>query len=218
MTQETLSIIKNFMMTQDIADIPTCILRMQEEDNVGNVIEFKNCMRQLRNIAAHEPSTITSQLLVGDNTNNVKLVFKPESGNIVALDTVQFTAWMFSMYLRTENMGYLWFWKGFMKVVYPKIASGHEVRFKFGAITDKVSLLKQYLAWKNYRFEEYGDIKNINIYDPYITQLIKDNPKVFWRVALVDMFSLVRDFLTGKIDYTSRANIQAFLALFVERE
>lgn len=111
MKDYTIDLIKRFAVSEDISYIPAIIVGMQEEDNVSETVSFKNCFRKLRNIAAHEPATITSQLLTGDNVMNVKIVFVCESvsngaNEKVILDITQFTAWMFEMYLKTRNLYY----------------------------------------------------------------------------------------------------------------
>lgn len=217
MTGHTEELVKKFAKYKDITDIPGIINAMQEEDNVGSVIGFKNCFRQLRNIAAHEPATITSQIATGDNSNNTKLVFQSETGAVIVLDTVQFTAWMFDMYKISHNIAYLVFWKTFMCVLYPKVATEEpSAALDFTGLNSR--LVRVYDTWANYMYENYGQLKTVNITDPYVVNLFKENPKVFWRMAIPNMFDFVRCYLNGAVSLRNEENIDTLLALFKVRE
>lgn len=222
MKEYTLDLIKAFAKSEDIKSIPAIIVGMQEEDNVSDVISFKNCFRQLRNLAAHEPATIVSQLITNDNLMNTKIVFVGEvdgegQEKKVTMDTIQFTAWMFEMYVKTRNLGYLSFWKHFMNIIYPyckenQVSAGYEFN------VETLGLLRAYGSWRDYRLEKHNEVKPINLLDPYITKNYSENPKLFWRLALPNMYVFIESFLTGELDIKSDKNINAYLTFFKARE
>lgn len=219
MTAHTEELIKSFSKSLDVNALPGIIVALQEEDNVSNVIDFKNCFRQLRNIAAHEPATIVSQIAVADNVNNTKLVFYAENDNVVVMDTIQFTAWMFNMYILTKNIAYLAFWKAFMKLVYPAIPVAEAVVQDTLQFSDASSeMLDNYDKWQTFMFDRYKVMQTINTRDPYITTMFRENRKVFWRMAIPDMFMLVRCYVDGSVSLRRTENIVAFLALYKARE
>ena len=219
MTQQTEDLIKKFCETRDLMLVPSIIIGMQEEDNVGNVIHFKNCFRQLRNIAAHEPATITSQINTGLNVNNTKLVFTSKDTEILTVLSIeQFTAWMFDMYMITSNIAYIVFWKTLLKVLYPSIYKENYTEDKFQFDSDVSRILPEYGRLINYMYDKFGELWPINIGDPYIRKMIVENPKVFWRMAVPNMFIIIKLFLNNYIDVRSRTNVQMFLALFQARD
>lgn len=221
MKDYTIDLIKRFAVSEDISYIPAIIVGMQEEDNVGETVSFKNCFRKLRNIAAHEPATITSQLLTGDNVMNVKIVFVCESvsngaNEKVILDITQFTAWMFEMYLKTRNLYYLMFWWHLMYVLYPytknkKVVSSFNFKMQN-------SLIHMYQDWSNYRRDNGLEVKYVNLIDPFITKNLAENGKLFWRLSIPSMFPLLEAFITGEVSVKNEDNIRAYIALFKARE
>lgn len=217
----TIDLIKKFAESEDINYIPAIIVGMQEEDNVGETVSFKNCFRKLRNIAAHEPATITSQLLTGDNLMNVKIVFVCESvnnevGERVVLDVTQFTAWMFEMYLITRDFYYLMFWLHFMYIMFPYI------RKKRGTTTYNFkmqdSLIRTFQGWCNYRRDNDREVKYVNVMDPFTVRNVTENPKLFWRLSIPSMFPILEAFLTGEVSIREEDNLRAYIALLKARE
>ena len=219
MTTQTEDLIKKFSMNGDLNFVPGIIIGMQEEDNVGNAVHFKNCFRQLRNLAAHEPATIVSQIKAGTNSNSTKIVLVSQiEKNTIGFSIEQFTAWMFDMHVITGNIAYLVFWKSMLKVLYPNVynESLMNTTFKFGSDTTK--LLSEFGRVSEYLIEQYGELWHINIKDEYVANMFKTNPKVFWRMAIPNMFVIIKLYLNGLIDIRNRDNINMYLAFFTARE
>ena len=219
MTKHTEELIKKFTRSLDINTIPSIIVAMQEEDDLSNIISFKNCFRQLRNIAAHEPVTIVSQLCTGDNINNVRLVFTTETNATVCLDVIQLTGWLFEMSIIKQNIAYLVFWKSLMKVLYPTIpyvtgdAAGSLV-FK----EPERDLMKCYRIWLQFMSQNYYFVKPLNTSDPYICTLLEKNVKLFWRMAVPNMFDFLKCYINGAIDLRNMENIKTFVTLLKVRD
>lgn len=224
MTKQTFNVISSFVKSQDIKLIPSILIGMQEEDDISNLIDFRNCFKILRNLAAHEPDTLTSQLLTGNNQGNSKLTFNTDSGLLehrVVVDMVQFTIWMFDAYRKTKNDAYLRFWKAFIKLLYPEINNRLNrgvQKFLLDPEAYKSGLLGMFLAYQKYCYFTLGKIKTIAPEDPYVCQLYQNNIRVFWRVAVPDMMDIVLLFAEDFIDINDEANISGFIALYKERE
>lgn len=224
MTSQTKSLIDKFANNKDISLIPSIIIGMQEEDNVSNVIQFKNCFRQLRNISAHEPSVITSQLLDKDNKMCNRVIFIPKDAEVatkVVLSTVQFTAWMFEMYLRTNDKEYLIFWRTLWRILYPKCSQPSGVKFKFyenANYTEVSNMIRTFLRWQNYMADTRNMQRVVSVRDDYMTDILNCNIKLFWRMAIPDMITVCNVFASGDIDLTDINNIKSFVYFFKVRE
>lgn len=214
MTAETKNQIKKFTSSRDMSLVPQILIGMQEEDNVAGVLRYRSCLKQLRNIAAHEPATFTSQVKAGNNVNSFKIVFTMQKGIKLSVDMTQFTAWMFDAYIKLDNIAYLSFWKAFMLSLYPAWEKSCEYTysFKYGEKT-----LVKYLKWADIA-AEYGMPKAINPDDDYIDKLYGENQKLFWRFAIADMSCFVRCYVNGTFDLKDKANILTYLEFFEARE
>lgn len=224
MTGQTRALIDKFASSGDITLIPSIIIGMQEEDNVSNVIQFKNCFRQIRNLAAHEPAVIISQIMNSDNRMCNRIVFTPTNEEVatkVVVSMVQFTAWMFEMYTRTMNTGYLIFWRALWRRLYGKCAAPSNVKFSFydgPNYTDTASMVRMFLRWQTYMAETRNVQRVVSTKDDYMTEILNSNIKLFWRMAIVDMMSVCNVFASGDIDLSDIHNIKSFLHLFKVRE
>lgn len=222
MTEQTKSIIADFGKTLDLKYLPSILIGIQEEDNASEIISFRSCLRMLRNLAAHEPFTITSQIMDEKNKGASKIVFRPKEDTLktrVVVDMAQFTAWMFELYIVTSSREYLTFWKALMHLKYQSRKSNSVKRaFNFNPEDYKNGLLSMFLSLQEYLWQELGMVKTISAIDPYAIQLYQNNIRVFWRMAVPNMMDIVMLFFDGAIDYTNKGNISGYLKLFKERE
>lgn len=214
MTEATRNLIKKFAATRDTSLVPQIFIGINEEDDLGNKLKYKSCLKLLRNISAHEPATFISQVHAGNNTNNFKLVFITLRGDKVVLDLAHFTAWMFDAYRVSDNIAYLVFWKAFMLMMFPAWEARNEYTFMFKA---NVNPLINYMLWMD-EAVKYGSVKLINPDDDYINNLYGDNSKLFWRYAIPDMSCFVRLFVNGTFDIREKVNTLTYLEFFEIRE
>lgn len=219
MTEQTIELIKTFAKDKDLRHVPSIIIGMQEEDGVSAAINYRNSFRLLRNFAAHEPNVLVSQIVSGDNKGNAKIAFIGRSEDVedrVIVWMVEFAVWMFDMYLITNNMAYLVFWKTLMSVLYPMNVKPSGKQFKFYPVGEE-NLLAVFLRWQEYMVETRHLQKAISKNDPYIIRVYKTDVKTFWRIAIPDMMLLCNVYASGDIDLKDKANIEWFLKLFQER-
>lgn len=228
MTGQTGSLITSFVEARSSHLIPSIIIGMQEEDDVSNRIQFKNCFKQLRNIAAHEPSTLTTQLMNESNKGCQTIVFKTTYTNLdkntLTVDMVQFTAWMLDMYMITRDRNYLMFIKTLIRILYPAAFKKYQEKVQpvFSAEPlgkSKVDswCLSQYLLWQKYMNIHYGDIRPISTIDPFIVNMFQDNKRVFWKMAVPNMMDLVL-FIFGSNVNDVKSNITLYLEIFKARD
>jgi len=219
MTEQTKKLIDQFRLRRDLTGVAYIILSMQEEDNVSEVLRYKNCFRLLRNMAAHEPETIAQQLMDETNLGARKIVFTRVSGEVVVLDMLQFAVWMMDMYLQTSTAEYLIFLKVLYSILYKQaIASFEKTELFQFRIRGEAGLLHAYADWMTYMHKYYGCIKPIAVTDPYVTSLYKENRKVFWKVALPDMMMLACFYMTPNVVLSSKENLEYFTMLCSQRE
>jgi hypothetical protein len=221
MTDRTKRIIDQYRVSRDIHLLPSIVIGLQEEDGVANVVQFKNCFRQIRNLAAHEPDTLVTQLLNTDNRGSAKIVFIPkqdETNNRVVLDTIQFTAWMFDMFLRTREFEYIIFWETTLEILYTKQKSGELVKSALNMENHNNDMLKWYLNWQTLMWEKKGVPRIIATKDPYVINMYQTNVRVFWRMALPNLMELVLMMLRGEISTRDIKNIEGFIRIFKEKE
>lgn len=221
MTDVTKGLIVKFMEDKDVSRVPGIILGMQEEDNVADVLPYKNCFRYLRNICAHEPAVIVNQVLSECNRNSAKLVFHPADDseeNRLVLDLRQFSAWMIKMYFLTGTFGYLCFWLALMKAVCPSLRAVRDIPtldFSIGADEDTRSLFFRYQA---YMHQYFGKVRKVHPEDVYITKLYAINRQAYLRMTFTDLMDVVELFVTGAVVPTDEGNLRGFLRLFEERD
>lgn len=218
MTETTKSLIKDFQAYGDLRLLPGILIGMQEEDKVSEVIEFSNCFKKLRNIAAHEPDTLISQIQFFSNTGCQKLVIATRDHMVVTVDMVQFTAWMLNMYQLKEEFFYIIFLDTFMKLIYTRaIERMQDVEGNKSFVFNQTPL-KDYLNWTSYMYKEFGFIYPIADTDPYILKIYREDQKLFWRIAYPDMMLLVIFFMSNRVSFSNKSNIDYFLWIFKKKE
>lgn len=219
MTDQTRKLVDKFSLTKDITLIPSIILSMQEEDNVSNTIQFKNCFKQLRNLAAHEPYTIITQLLSKGNKGNTKIsLISMKLGDAykLVIDINQFTAWMFDMYMKSSEISYIKFWQALCQMLYPCLncKSG---TFEFNTVKYN-SLAELYLAYSEYLLKYKNILKVFSLNDTYVADMYGTNRKLFWRITIPDFTQVTGLFISGDVDAYNSANVATYLEIFKERE
>jgi len=225
MTEHTKSQIERFADEKDLSYIPSIITGMQEDDNVFGRLRFKNYFRALRNMSAHRANDLVTQIASEKNRGNIKIVFNTvnEGGPFTfVLDMVQFTVWMFDMYLQTDEERYVIFWYCLMSKLYPTMLESSwrpgviKEPFVFDSLKypDKLSL---FLALQDFEYKNFGKIKRLSIEDPYYYKLYKDDPQLFWRIAIPDMVYITQYLLNGTIEWANKRNIETFVELYKER-
>lgn len=222
MTENTQQLIIKFAKTLDVSVIPSIIIGMQEEDDLSATIKYKNCIRALRNIAAHEPNVIVSQITAPVNMGSCKIVFVPKSESMddrVSVDFAQFTAWMFDVADSTDNMYYIVFWEAMARVLYKGIY-GTKVaeRMSFNIGTDKDALIRKVSEVQSFLWSKRGKLKCFQSDDPYMNKLYLTNTCIFWRVVVPNLMDIVSLFIDGTFDDRNKGNRLAYIKLFEERE
>ena len=139
MRERTSGMIYAFQKKPDVEQVPGILIALNEEEGVSERIQFKNCFRHLRNIAAHEPETLVQGFFSEYNIGCQKIVFHVAGDMTVVLDMVQLTVWMFDLYLQTRETEYVLFAQGMFRLLYPLA-------------------LKRYVALGQYSFVEEGDM------------------------------------------------------------
>ena len=199
MTENTVKLINEFVRTRAIHLLPSIIIGMQEEDNVSDTVSYKNCFRLLRNLAAHEPGTLTTQIKGVYNAGNQKIVFVPEElrGDIV-VDLAQFTLWMMDMYKKTGEAAYIKFAMTLMQILMPysigimrETNCTLDIGSKPSSMSDAEWATREFLKLQNIWYESYGLPKTVNVKDDYFSELLRSNPKLFWKIAVPNMMWLL---------------------------
>ena len=171
MTERTKELISTFSKSLDVNLLPSIIIGIQEDDSLSTTIQFKNSVRLLRNLSAHESEVITSQIVLPRNVNSSKLCFIPNDDQIenrVTVDIVQFTAWMFDAAMKFDNAYYLLFWRSFVSLVCPNIKRRDE-NFEFTIAGE--SDLQWLMRYDAYNAKTVGAPKAIAIEDPYMQRI-----------------------------------------------
>lgn len=219
MEERTKGLIVEFQKKPDVEVLLSIFIALHEEEGVSERISFKNCLRHLRNMAAHEPAMFVKGLMDGYNIGSQKIVFNGADGVCVVLDTVQLLVWMFDMYLKTEEKEYLIFIKAVYHMLYPRALERYMNmgRYDFWKEGDEV-LLAPYVKWMKFMFEQCGMIRSFGVEDPYALKLMKENPKVFWKTAIPSLMELACFYMSGCVRLLNKANLRYFVQLYVARE
>lgn len=225
MTDQTSSLILTFIKTHDCKLLPSIFIGIQEDDNFSNIVRFKNCFRLVRNLSAHEPNTITSQINAGDNYYNSKITFIPESGEMekrVVVDIIQFTVWMFDAYLLTNNIAYISFWLHFMQFKYPHLIEARkkqkDEQFIFDSNAYPGGLMGMFLEYQRYSSKYLNRYKTVSPEDPYTLSMYTTNTRVFWRIAFPHLMEVINLFADDHINVRDKRNIMGLIELYRERE
>ncbi len=219
MKDRTKSLIVSYREKLDVETLLSIFIALHEEENVSERVGFKNCLRHMRNIAAHEPDMFVREFQGGYNAGSQKIVFHNADGSAVVLDTVQLLVWMFDMFLKTDEKEYLIFVKAVYKVLYHKSMerfSGIK-GYDFWKESDKV-LIRPYVKWLSTMFECCGMIRAFGVEDPYAVKLLNENPKVFWKTAVPSFMDLACFYMSGSVRLLNKANLHYFMQLYIARE
>jgi len=215
MTSRTKELILDFHKTRNINLVPSIIIGLQEDDSVSTTVQFKNSFRLLRNLAAHEPETITEQLLLDRNLNHAKAVFllRESDDAKLTLDLAQLAAWLFDMRLKTGDAHYIVFCRTLIQVMCPCI-----VRYS----PNKLVLSSDDLVESHAEFEDYLKTRLnrpslSNMYDDYTATQFASNRRLFWRMTYPSMMEVISTIL-NYVDLTDEKTIQFYVNLFKERE
>lgn len=225
MTEHTRDLIKDFADTKDIALLPSIIIGMQEEDDVANTVQFKNCFRHLRNVAAHEPSIIVSQIKAGTNIGCQKIMLLPPEGSSfqgVGLDFVQLSACLLDMYRITKESAYVIFLQALIDTLY-RVASFKYCKadcsftFKRVGSTD-AWLLNNYIKYCDFMYEKFNEIKPISVSDPFVAGVYKGNKKVFWKLAIPNMMNFLLFICSSCVDIYKMDTVEFFTEVYKYRD
>ena len=216
MTSRTKELILDFHKTRNVNLVPSIIIGLQEDDSVSTTVQFKNSFRLLRNVAAHEPETITEQLLMKRNLNHSRAVFllREGGGAKLTLDLTQLAAWLFDMRLKTGDAHYIVFCKTLIQVMCPCII--------VGLSTNKLILSSDDLVESHIEFEKYSLAylrrpSFLNMDDDYTATQFASNRKLFWRIAYPSMMEVI-SIVLNYTDLTDSKTIKFYVNLFKERE
>lgn len=219
MQERTSKLIRTFQQTRDIETMMSILIALHEEENVTERVSYKNCLRLLRNIAAHEPALFTSTFTEGYNKGAQKIVLTSADGASVVLDTVQLVVWMFDMYLKSKEEEYLIFIKAVYQLLYPKALERFQNTGKFVFWQEaETAVINPYYRWTTVMYEKCGMIRTFGCTDPYAMKLLKENPKVFWKMAIPSMADIACFYMSGCIDLRHEPDLKYFLMLYTLRE
>ena len=214
LSRVTCNLIKTFVKEGDLHDVGSIIIAMQEEDNVADTLGYRNCFKLLRNLAAHEPSVLYQGLCSAGKCKI--LYFNKEDGGQIAVDICVLTAYMFTMYLRTEQFEYIMFIVALTKLLFKsKLLCKCDKPLAF---TRSNSVLKYYMTYRNYMVENYDMLTMFDDEDARILDLYGTNKTVFWKIAIPDFSKVWRVFMSGLVDLREPDNINAYIELFDVRE
>lgn len=225
MTEHTRSLITNFADSHDITLLPSIIIGMQEEDDVANTVQFKNCFRHLRNVAAHEPNIIVSQIKSGTNVGCQKIMLLPPEGSNfqgVGLDFVQLSACLLDMYRVTRDTAYVTFMKALVDTLY-QVASLRYCKQEYKFIFQRIGmgdawLLNNYIKYCNFMYENFNEIKPISISDPFVAGVYKGNKKVFWKLAIPNMMNFLLFICSDCVDTYKMDTVEFFTEVYKYRD
>lgn len=219
MEERTRKLIAEFRKEQDTETLLSIFIALHEEEGVSERVGFKNCLRHLRNMAAHEPAMFVKGFSNKYNAGSQKIVFTGADGTCVVLDVVQLLVWMFDMYLKTEEKEYLIFIKAVYQMRYKKALE------RFAGVTGydfwmegDEALLSPYVIWMQSMYTQCGMVRSFGVEDPYAAKLLKENPKVFWKTAIPSMMELACFYMSGGVRLLNKANLKYFIQLYVARE
>lgn len=223
MTQETRQLVLDYCKAPAISKLPQIIIATQADDDVANTVDFWNSYRLLRNLAAHEPDTIVSQINSVDNNGCVTRVFKSKSidaGKSVVFTIDNFTACMFNMYLVTHEVAYLAMWKTTIHLLYSDSIKRRDVKrekFHFSEAYHG-TMIRLLISFNEYLWRTYRKPKAINMEDNYVTCIYDSNKKLFWKLAIPEIMDVIFMFADDTIDIRDEKNIRTFIKLYKERE
>lgn len=226
MQDRTKKLIEKFFDNPTFDDIPSIIIGLQEEDRVCESLETPNCFKWLRNICAHAPATVVTQLQDASNHNCATVAFKynkcstfdPESKQGFTMQLYQFTAWMFYMYKLTKQAEYIMFWLKFCSLICPTLVYSS----KNESIKLDIQKYDDYRKWFN-NFESQlvklnKKIRYYNKNDYYLNKIYASDKRLFLKMVIPDMMMIVSLFIDGTISPFDEDNIDGYLKLFRERE
>lgn len=208
-----------FQKKPDVERIPGILIALNEEEGVSEKIQFKNCFRHLRNIAAHEPETLVQGFFSKYNIGCQKIVFHVTGDSVVVLDMVQLTVWMFDMYLQTSEIEYILYVQGMFRLLYAPVLGRYAPLGRYSFVEEgDARLIAPYVDWLTWMYQKCGMVRTFGVDDPYVSKLLKENPKVFWRMAIPSLMDLASFYLAGCVDLEKKSDIQYFKNLYVARE
>lgn len=218
MNKETKDAIREFAESLRISKFSTAILYMQEEACISDKCSFKNCFKALRNISAHEPGTFAREFSKERNRGVQRITISTDAGYMVLLDVVQLAAWLIDMALREREYAYIEFLYSTYKMLYPEQIVESTLEKPIVCSVDFMKdCVGEYYKLSNILYEQLGILKPIAEDDPYAVNLLKENPKIFWKLAVPDMLRFTCVFLSN-FNLHSICNLEWFKFLYVARE
>ena len=222
MKNGTRELIENFQQTKNITLITSILLAFQEEDSLAETITHKNNFKYLRNLCAHTPATITSQILNVNNRGQSRLTFACERDgetSIYTLDIIQLSVWLFEMYMLTDQIHYIKFWHTLMNILYPDTSSltkcNQTFLFKPNLYRSTRNLQSD---WQDFLYNNFKIVKTMNIMDPYYQSLYESNRKVYMKVAFPDLMYVLKIFAACVVNPCDKENLKGFITIYDERE
>lgn len=219
MTERTKKLILDFYKKGDVNVLPSIFIGIHEEDNISNEIPFKNCLRVLRNISAHDPVVITGQLLEERNLNSSKVTFIQKSGidsmDFITLDLAQFFTWMVAASKVTGCIEYLVLAKALVQIACPCIKRGSHtfttVRARGETVLDVYKKMVVHIT------KVLSLPRPVSFDDAYLKRLYIENQRLFWKICVPDMMNIVSVYVND-INLANTWEIDFYLELARGRE
>lgn len=195
MTKQTIDLINKFYEELNPINIPGIIIGMQEEDDVSNKVPFGGSFRVMRNICAHEPSTLVTYLSDAEHRDYTTHTLQTAIG-VCYLCMYQFLTIMYHMYVSTGNSAYLNFAQGFAKLMLPTRYAAKRIFIMPGVIDcTSGSRLSTFVTIQMVSSKISGRMMEYNVKDSRQREMYATNQRLFWKLVLPD----ITDFLLAGI-------------------
>lgn len=190
MLANTKKLVVDFWETGDISMLPAILLSIQEEDNIYDLVSFRNCLKKLRNVAAHEPQSLIDGFTKYKSGGYDKIIIETKNFEKVTFNVTAFLVWMYDIYLQTGEHTYLALGKGIAAYLLGKNALkvNLDVDVDFHGETN---ILKQFVYFQQVNYKTRNRLKTVNFEDDYVAGVLEKYPKAFWKLAIPDYNELV---------------------------
>lgn len=218
MEQELVERIRRFETSQEVTELPSILVGLQESEGVSERIRYENQMMWLRDMAVCEPTSLIKQLETEKDNGSKHIILQTYKGMLV-LNMIDFMIWMIDMFMQTDEEEYLILLKGMYRFLYKRgVDKLQEVHAPLQFKSDETTpLLLRYYAYVEYMYKNYGLIRKYPTSNAYYKTLYKISPGRFFKEAIPDMMPLALVYMTDNVNLRLRDNLEFFTELYVLR-
>lgn len=184
MIDRTLELISKFNDTRDVQLLPSIFINLYETPHVAMFFKYNDCMRILRNKAAHSPDALVRALVIPANKNCAQLSINDTVQKTVYINWAEVFINLYNLYANTVHSEYIHFARNLAELM-----SFEPSRYicddaDFQPIGNPIFAVNEII-------NKSPALRQVMLPNSYYFQMMTEEPAKYLRVAIPDWFGFI---------------------------